>query len=300
MSDTTTANYGWVKPENNGSDGTWGPKLNTDLDDIDSTVFAASGVANGAATAAAAAQTTANAALAKFTSLAGDMRGAAMSVTSASATATFTADQVCVATALNGTDYLLPSYSQAIDLGTTGAGGMDTGTAPASGYVALYAIYNPATPTVSILACDASTSHGTIYSGSYMPTGYTASALIGVWPTNGSSQFVIGFQKGRFVWFGDISISLATEGSYTSKSIAAAVPPNAITFSGWINGNSNAALDFSLSADANGTGEQHFICGSTTGSNAFPITQFPILTAQTMYYQITSSGGLLYINGYGF
>lgn len=48
MADTFTTNYNWTKPAVGGDPDTWGGLLNTDLDGIDSTVFAVSGVANAA------------------------------------------------------------------------------------------------------------------------------------------------------------------------------------------------------------------------------------------------------------
>ncbi len=69
---------------------------------------------------------------------------------------------------------------------------MDSGTAPASGYVALYAIYNPTTGATALLAKNATAGlQAEVYAGGNMPAGYTASALIGVIPTNAGSQYVV-------------------------------------------------------------------------------------------------------------
>jgi hypothetical protein len=48
MADTFTANYSWTKPAVGADSGSWGGLLNADLDAIDSTVYAISGVAGAA------------------------------------------------------------------------------------------------------------------------------------------------------------------------------------------------------------------------------------------------------------
>ncbi|HDZ9662188.1 TPA: tail fiber protein, partial [Yersinia enterocolitica] len=77
--------------------------------------------------------------LPQLTGIVGTSRNAKMSVTAASSTATFIADELIVQTALGGLQYKLSNFSKTINLVTTGAGGMDTGAVPANGFVALYA-----------------------------------------------------------------------------------------------------------------------------------------------------------------
>jgi hypothetical protein len=228
---------------------------------------------------------------------------ASMSLAVAGKIATFTADQVAVASALNGTFFMLPSYSQIINLGITGPGGMDTGAAPVSGYVSLYAIYNPALGLTSILACSTATSTTAVYSGGSQPSGYTATAYLGAWPTDGSSNFIIGYQRGR--QFVRPSVSVLSGGSgltYTGASIAAGVPPNAKSFSGFMSYQQNGAGTalVSLASDAGGAGEQQFLQTSLNQSTVLNFNQ-TIATSQLIYYKTVAApttGVAIFATGY--
>ncbi|HDL7089622.1 TPA: hypothetical protein PXM39_001059 [Yersinia enterocolitica] len=154
----------------------------------------------------------------QLTGVIGTSRNAKMSVTAASSTATFTADELIVQTALGGLQYKLSNFSKTINLATTGAGGMDTGTVPANGFVALYAIYNPATQISALIAVNASSVVAPeVYGGSNMPAGYTASALVSVLPTS-ASQLAPVIQQGRRVSIVGASI---LSGSGAPSSLAA-------------------------------------------------------------------------------
>jgi len=78
-----------------------------------------------------------------FSPIVGTARNLKASCLANATTIAFSADQVSVETALNGTPFVLPSFNKTLNLATTGAGGMDTGTATAGGWLAVYAIFNP-------------------------------------------------------------------------------------------------------------------------------------------------------------
>jgi hypothetical protein len=244
----------------------------------------------------------------------GQSRNLSMNVATAAATATLTADEIVVGTSLGGHKYVLGSFSKTINLATTGAGGMDTGTAPVSGYVALYAIYNPTTQISALLATNAtSVVAPNVYGGANMPSGYTASALVSVVRTNSSGQFVPFCQNDRLVSVAVLNIlnSTASQPGYTALSIAAAVPKNAKTWSGTgsANCNANGSTINSLNLSADLTNEIGNMVISNSAAvlnqgNFAPISNFPIMTPQTVCYKNLSSTGtpisILSVSGYTF
>ncbi|WGK92570.1 hypothetical protein [Pseudomonas migulae] len=227
----------------------------------------------------------------------GATRNGKMSITAVSPTATFTADEAIVETALGGTGYKLTSLSKVINLGSTGAGGMDTGSSPASGWIAIYLIYNPTTLTSAMLAKNATAGVQTeVYSGANMPSGYTASALVAVLPTTGAGQFPICDLDAdtRKVSTADVSVlSTSTQqGTLTSLSIAIAVPPNAKWVGGFatISSNSQGNYTMSLSSNSTGLGKSQINAAYSTGAGIFSLR---LATAQTIWYTAGVSAGTM-------
>lgn len=239
----------------------------------------------------------------------GDSRNAAISLATASASATFTADEVVVGTALGGSVWRMSNISKTINLATTGAGGMDTGSAPASGWVAIYLIYNPATNTSALLAQNVtSTVAPTVYGGANMPSGYTASALVSVWRTTAASILLNGYQRGRKFCIPRVDVlnTSSNPGGYTPIPLSAAVPLNAISASGYVfcnSGSGSGYAAFSVGSDANGLGYFQVYAGLTgsLGSDIYFESMLPV--AQNLFYTFTwttsaASSATLGISGY--
>lgn len=229
----------------------------------------------------------------------GSISNGSMSVPANSASATFTADEILVEPILGGGPTKLSSYSKTVNLATTGAGGMDTGTAPVSGYVAVYAISGSA--GVSILATNATSAAApSIYGGSHMPSGYISSALLSVWPTDGSSQFVSGYQTGKQIYIQSVQVlnTSTIQTSLTSLNIAAAVPKNAKSWSGYIDmvtSGTLQSLNFEVAGSSTGIGSQLITCTNPSGGTGVSSIFYgiPIIAAQVLYYLVNTTGGTL-------
>ncbi|WP_343577935.1 hypothetical protein [Pseudomonas sp.] len=230
----------------------------------------------------------------------GSSRNLRIAIGSPSTTTSMTADEVVVETFLGGIRFCLANQNKSINISTVGVGGMDTGSAPISGYVGIYLIYNPTSSTSALLGVNATASAlPLIYGGANMPSGYTASALISVWPTNGSGQFVSGTQLDREISIAQTNVlnTSTVQASLTSFSAAAAVPKNAIACRGdFTIGSSSAGASATvvLSGSAVELGRVAAVMTSQTGG-AVSVLSFPsiIISSQTLYYRASVSAGTL-------
>jgi hypothetical protein len=233
--------------------------------------------------------------LAQLTGLVGSALNVRMGVSAASAVATITADQIVVVSALDGSQFKLTSFSKTINLGTTGALGMDVGSAPANGFVAIYAGYNPATGATTAWATNAATLQSAVYGGSNAPAGYTVTGLISVWPTNGSSQFKPAKQRNRRISFPSANaINTSTaQVSPVSLSISSVVPANATTIAGamqvTVGGNpAGTSVISNVGQDAMLSGIQG--CSVYSASGIEGNYEIDLDAAQTIYYTFSPQG----------
>lgn len=150
----------------------------------------------------------------------GTVINASGSLTSAGTSVTINADQVVVGASLTSPSFTLGSYSQTFNGSITGAGGMDVGSLPSSGNVCLYAIFNTL-GTTSILGTNCTTSSGTIYAGTHMPSGFSASALLANWATDASPNL----KTGRLCYSTPGAVLNGAVLSMSSCGMASQVPP---------------------------------------------------------------------------
>lgn len=244
----------------------------------------------------------------------GFIRNGYMHLSTASYSANYTADEVVVGTALGGRSYGIGSVNLNVNLSTTGAGGMDTGAPPNSGFVGIYLIYNPTTGAKALMAVNATAAVvPEVYGGGNMPTGYTASCLVSIRPTNSSGQIAAGGQRDRKVRFPSIIVLSTTTpaGTRTALSVSTAAPRNTKSVCGSVtaSNSSSASQDTSLELTSDTLGSNGFTVElaltSVSGSGATaPFSDLQVFTAQTIYYKaLTTTGTPAYsanITGYDF
>jgi len=224
---------------------------------------------------------------------AGNVSGQKIAYTTAN-TITASADTVTALVSLLGLSYKGSSLSAVLNIGTTGANGMDTGTATASVALHVYWIYNPTTNTWALLGTNSGTG-ASIYPGSNMPAGYTASWLATSVCLNSSSQFTQFTARSGNVYFPSIANIISGINSNGSQAVPAYIPPNATAIGGVLGTVSPGG--FFIAGDANYTGSQGV---SQSVSIETPCSNLPIFTASTLFYEVTagSPGGYFNLSSY--
>ena len=227
-------------------------------------------------------------ALAPARAVAGDTRNARMDVPALSANVTWKADELIVKTAPGGLGWALSNLSVDVNLAAVGAGGMNISPAPASGYVAIYVLYNPVSKSVAGLAVNATAGAvPEVYSGAMPPGGYSASALVTVVPTDAGGKFLPVSVKGRSVacpptqpFLGAAPVNMAP------ISLAASVPPNAVSAEGLFSVRSSqpGAVSIELYSTTNATGiKRNTATVVANGTQSIMFENLPIVTRQLMY-----------------
>jgi hypothetical protein len=245
--------------------------------------------------------------VAQVAGIVGSVRNLRATQTVASASLTITADEVVVQSALGGSRFCIPNFNKTLNVSTVGAGGMDVGAAPASGWVAYFAIANPSTGAYQVVGVNATAAAAAeIYAGVNMPAGgYTHSALIGVWPTTAGGLLAVARQIDRTVHYYSSPYTGVGAASLTLLSIAAAVPKNAISWRGNLAMAPTASGNISMAVCPTSGGQAtpgyvaaqcYSLAGATVGGT---VPDTPIFTPQTTYF-VTAAAGSFVVNSYGY
>ncbi|WP_339430575.1 MULTISPECIES: phage tail-collar fiber domain-containing protein [unclassified Pseudomonas] len=224
--------------------------------------------------------------------IAGDIRNARVSIPVAAPTATFTASEIVLGD-VNGKRVVISNFNQSINLSASvkGLGAMDAGAAPVNGFVAMYALYNPASKSTGIIAVNATAAIAPKLLAGVAPDGYTFSALLSILPTNASAQFAVAEQVDRQVFYGTQVLSTTVSAlTLTGLSISAAVPLNAKSVSGNFQGTVSAnGYSMALAGSSAAIGLQTFIV-NFSGAGGGSFLDVPLLSPQTLFYRLTSAG----------
>lgn len=226
-------------------------------------------------------------------------------VSSPTTTMDLTATAVIVETS-GGVAYRLQNVSVSINVSSSGANGLDTGSVANSTWYYLYVIYNPSTGTVAGLASTSATSPT-------LPSGYTAYSRFGANVTDGSALLKRIIQKGKRVQYAftsgtnttvaSLSLYSGSSGNvvtptWTTVSVSSVVPPTASTIIGNIGSNSGAIVILAPNNSYGGTGSA--AGGAFVHANA-ATTAIPfemMLESNNIYYAASGAASSVNIVGW--
>lgn len=224
----------------------------------------------------------------------GSIRNGRMLVGAPSASATYIADELVLVNALGGHSYRLANFNKTINLATIGVGGMDAGVAPANGFVAIYAIFDPVTGASALLAANATSAKvSEVYGGANIPAGYSVSCLLAVVPTNAASQIPKLTVRDRQVRISSVYV-YATTMLVNTLVTASVVPSNAVTISGTIEAGCTDASQVGIlisDGDVPGSGMQSIIDNVPAGGNSVASYKGIALTGYKQFSVMTSIAG---------
>ncbi|MFJ2323758.1 phage tail protein [Pseudomonas sp. NPDC087817] len=224
--------------------------------------------------------------------IAGEIRNARVSIPVAASSTTFTASEIVLGD-VNGKRVVISNFNQSINLSASvkGLGAMDVGAAPVNGFVAIYALYNPAAKSTGVIAVNSTAAIAPKLLAGVAPDGYTFSALLSILPTNASAQFAVAEQVDRQVFYGAQVLSTTAQVlTLTGLSIATAVPLNARSVSGNFQGTVSAnGYSMALAGSAAAIGLQTFIV-NFSGAGGGSFLDVPLLSPQTLFHRLSSAG----------
>lgn len=162
----------------------------------------------------------------------------------------------------DGLPVLLSNVSTSVNIATSGAGGLDTGTEANSTWYYVWLVYNGSTVS-GLLSVSATTPT--------MPSGYTYKALVGCVRNKSSGNFVKMRSVGPRVYQEPIAVlsnvAPTSAQTFQNLSIASGCPPAAVMVSAVFGIVSNAFEHFGVMADTNSIGLQ-----VATGSSTYGVT----------------------------
>ncbi|WP_228533537.1 phage tail protein [Pseudomonas sp. UFMG81] len=222
----------------------------------------------------------------------GTMSNAAMTVPTASASGTFTADEIVVGDS-TGRAYRLRNFNQSINLAsvTKGLGAMDAGSAPASGVVALYALYNPEARQHGLIAVNATGTVAPNLCAGVLPAGYTASALVSVWSTTAAGLLQPWAQRDRFVTSALQVLNTTAITAGRTPLQMTGIPLNArrVLCQLGLSAAAAGAVGISVASSQSGLGDQYMSGSPLTFLSS--TASISVLTPGTIYYTNQSNGG---------